>query len=128
MYYSLHPQHIPQEESVVLPVLGQGRTGWFWKPLKHLCSSLMHLSYSKEAADLKKCSLDLASWEYTRKTVYFEKDCKKLTLDFASIENTVTVSIIFTMIKIRIYALNEINSNINSLNKLLSRNVFYVRH
>lgn len=83
----------------------------------------MHLSYSKEAADLKKCSLDLASPAYTRKTVYFEKDCKKLTL-----ENTVTVSIIFTMIKIRIYALKEINSNINSLNKLLSRNVFYVRH
>lgn len=63
-----------------------------------------------------------------RKTVSFEKDCKKLTLDFASIENMVTVSIIFTMIKIRIYALKEINSNINSLNKLLSRNVFYVRH
>lgn len=68
--------------------------------------------------------LDSASQVYIEK-LDFEKDCKKLTTDFASLANKVAIPINFTMIKIRICALKKISRNINSLNKLLSRNVLY---
>lgn len=115
----LHPQQIPKKKS--LHCLCWAKKDWlvleaFETPL-YLPDVLV--IYSEEAA-----ALNSPSQVYIEK-LDFGKDCKKLTPDFASLANKVTTPINFTMIKIRIYALKGISRNINSLNKLLSRNLLH---
>lgn len=95
------------------------RTGWLGSLWNISVPPDVPVIPSEEAA-----ALNSSSQVYIEK-LDFEKDCKKLTPDFASLANKVTIPINFTMIKIGIYALKEISRNINSLNKLLSRNVLY---